>query len=293
VHISETPGFDVQSMRLRERSGKLRGDAFFGPFVPDTEGERVAIFDGTTHLAYMSRTRQLGISTRSTEPFVLTIEDPLCATYRWLMTLPLLSWSQAKSQAKWLDAASRATLLPPSTVQGKACHSLRIEGGEGAVGCWINLEIAKDLHLPLKWTESQPDGFVNQEILVREWKEYPCEEGVVVLPMVVDRISRLPNTKKETKTTITVEPASVRINPEIGEDVFTIAESRAKEVWNEQTRERVYPQTGVVHKVNEDGSFEVSSRPVASRSFWQSWTFWGVALIAIALGGLFFRYRQT
>ena len=281
----EDPMHGKGDMRLRERDGKLRGDRFNGPYVPDAEGEIIHTFDGKTHLMFRTKTKELGKTDKPTEAFLMPFQDPLCLTYRWLMAIPM-SWPRAKSQALWLEHASRAELQTPTTVNNVPCQRVRLPL---AKGYWQIIEIADGLRIPLKWTEYTPTGLAQQETNIREWREYPSDAGPVVLPTLVESITRYGNGVERAER-YTVDLASVRINPALSEDIFTISLGNAAEIYDKDAQEVFVPEKGVIHKVNDDGTLKLNARRIPAKTSRGTWAVIGglivavVAVVAIRLG---------
>ncbi len=274
------PGVGTRVMRLRERDGMLRGDGFFGPYVPDAEGENIQTFDGKTHLNFLVKTKQIGKTTKPTDASLMPFDDTLCLTYRWLMSLPL-SWPQAKSQSRWLECATRAKLQTPTTVNGIPCQSVRIPVPNE---CWLIVEIADNLRIPLRWAEYDSLGIARQETLIREWKEYPTSSGTVVLPTVVDSIMRhgLGKEVKEMIIPHTVDLASVKINPQLSDDLFTIPLSRATEIYDKDAKEVICPEQGIIKAVDDNGYQKTEPpRRIPAKTSWNTVMVIGGLLAAV------------
>lgn len=261
----EQAGVGPRAMRVREREGRLRGDVWFGPYVPDSEGMRVQTFDGRLHMALDTTTdRSLAKSSKPLDVMLLTFFDPLCLPYSWLMKPPF-SWPRAKSKALWLDCAERAKLQAPTMVAKTPCESVRIDFPTGG---WQIIEIANGVRFPVRWTEYDPNGFAPTEIVVREWKEFTTADGPAILPTLVDDFSRnsVGGSVNEIKTVYRVDLATVRINPELSEDLFTISESSADEIFDKDLGEISVPAKGVIHKVKDDGTLELNAKRIPAKS---------------------------
>lgn len=293
VFSLEQQGVGLRSMRLREREGKLRGDAFFGPYVPDAEGEQVQAFDGKIHLAFHVSDKRLGKTTKPADAMLLIFADPLCVPYQWMMKFPM-SWSRAKSKALWLDCATRAKLQEPTILRGVRCQSLRLDFPSGG---WQIVEIADGVRFPVRWTEYDSNGSAVTENVVREWKEFTTPDGPAVLPIVVDEILRHSGDGKLHELTIhhRVDLATVRINPELSDDIFTISESRASEIFDKDAKEVIVPEKGVIHKVNDDGTLKLNAERIPAKTSRGTWAVIGglilavVAVVAIRVGS---RHRE-
>ncbi len=264
VFSFEQPGDGPRAMRLRLRDGKLRGDGFFGHYVPNVGGDVVHVFDGKTLLAYASKEKQLGKMEHPTESVVLPFGDPLCETYLWLMTPPMISSLQVRSHARWLERATRAELQSPTVVKDVTCQRIRISDPGGT---WVILDIADRLRIPLKWTEFDPKGLAQNEVTIQEWKEAPSVDGPVVLPTVVDSTSRLwlaDGKIHENHYTYVVDLASVRINDQIGEDVFSIPMANVSELYDHGTQEVLNPATGAIRRLKDEETLNPRRVPPAS-----------------------------
>lgn len=291
VHSYEEPGHGERALRLREREGKLRGDHFFGPYVPDRDGDRVKTYDGTTYRCFDSKERRLSKTRQITDARVLDFGDPLSEPYMWMIAVPW-SWSGTKSKASWLEYAAHAELLAPGSVGSIPCQRIRrnFENGHHQI-----IEIADGLRIPIRWAQYDESGVAVTECVVHEWKEYPTPDGPVALPTVVDSISRYVDGKTitERKVTFKVDLASVKINPELGEDVFIIPDSKAREIADADALEIVFPETGVVYKTNPDGSITGDMRRVPARTSWGTVTVFSAlaAGVVAVLGILYVRRR--
>lgn len=262
------PGRGPRAMRLRQRGGKLRGDAYCAPYNPNAEAKCVDIFDGTTLIKYSPGTRQLGTTERPTDALVLTFNDPLCMTYGWLMEHALWSSLQTRSHALWLESASVAELQTPTVVNGINCQCVQIPGLNGTR---VILEIADGLRIPLKWTQLKSSDDIMNQVTVQEWKEYPTRVGTVVLPTVVDCRSRLKlkeGTFHENRYIYKVDVSTVRVNEDIAEDVFSIPTSQIAELYNRDTDEILYPLTGVVRNLKDEPDRNQRPAQMASTRTW-------------------------
>lgn len=293
VFSFEQPGgYGPRAMRLRQRGRKLRGDAYFGRYDPHAEPRCVDIYDGTTLIKYAPATRQLGTTDLPTDGLVLTFEDPLCTTYRWLMELPLMSSLQTKSHVLWLERATSAVLKAPTAVHGIPCQCIEIPGANKSR---VLLEIADGLRIPLKWTEFDSSQEIMNEVTVQEWKEYPTQVGTVVLPTVVDYRSRLKlkdGTFHENRYLYQVDISTVRVNEEIPEDVFAVPTSKVAELYDRDKEQILYPLTGAVRDLKE----ERNSSPQPTGMFTARTWLTGINLLLVA--GLaavwwFLRGRRT
>lgn len=296
VFSFEEPNRGPRAMRVRFREGKIRGDAFFGPYLPDAaEGQLTHIYDGKVFLGYGAKARQLGTTENPTDVHTLPFDDPLCASYEWLMTFPMMSCLQTASQSRWRELASRAELMPMTVQRGVACRQIRIPGPSAT---WIQVEIAEGLRIPLRWAEYDAQGMAQREAIVQEWKEYPTSAGTVILPIRVDSYSRLRNKAgaiSERKLTQIVDLATVRVNPTLGEEVFDIPLGTVKELYNHDTKEQQNLETGVVHQFLPDHTYTTEVRKPArfSRQTWLMIAGLNVAIFAGLGIWLFSRNRGT
>ena len=275
----EMQGVGPRSMRLRERDGKVRADSFFSPYVPDAEGEHVQAFDGKTFRVFHAAEKQLGKTTHPTDAMLFMFSDPLCLPYQWMMKFPM-SWPRAKSKALWLESATRAKLQPATTCNGVRCQSVRFEFPSGG---WQIIEIADGLRFPIRWREFDSMGIAATEVVVQEWREYSTPDGTAILPTVVEDILRhsANGSIHESKTSLRVDLASIRINPVLSEDIFTIPESRAVQIYDEDTKELAIPEKGVIHKVKDDGTLEFNVKRIPAKSSSRTLAIVGGLIVAV------------
>jgi hypothetical protein len=255
--------FGRRTMRLREQNGKYRADAFFGTYVPGAEeGDRISTFDADVYQQLNKNARMLVLTRAPKDAILAAFDDPLLLAYNWVLPAGNQAWFKVKSLAAWLERATISELEQSGSVRGVDCHRIRVKH---PLGNWTIVEIAKHSSFPLGWTAFAADGTPRAAVQVVEWKEYRTPEGQIFLPTKVENQRHaVPGEMVAGHWVYTIDVGSVRINPQLDENLFTISPTRAAEIHDMDKLEIVYTESGIVQKHGADG-LPISTENIAPR----------------------------